>query len=559
MDGALELERGRRAYDRREWQSAHASLLAADAAGRAGGAGGLGPADLWRLALAAYLTGRDDEAVGVLERAHQAYVEAGDLVGGARLAFWLGFQLAERGELGPATGWFGRASRLLDRAGGEHVERGYLLIPMAYQRLQGGDASGAFAAAGEAVALGERFEDADLLALALHLQGHARLREGRVDEGLALLDEAMVSVTADEVSPMVAGLVYCSVIGGCRRVFALSRAHEWTAALLSWCEAQPDLVPYRGQCLVYRAEILQLHGQWDQALAEAARAADGLAARDREATGAAHYQCAELHRLRGEYAAAEAAYRAASGLGREPQPGLALLRLGQGDVAAAAAALRRVLAELPDPPARARLLPAYVEVTLANGEVEIAARACAELAEIAAANGSAALETILARARGEVMLARGDALGALVPLRLAARGWQAMDAPYEGARVRALLAVACRELGDDDSAALELDSARAVFTRLGAAPDLARLDAQVGPRRGGRPGRSGGRTAAHGLTARELEVLALVATGRTNRAIAQQLFISEKTVARHLSNIYAKLGLSTRAAATAYAFEHELV
>jgi DNA-binding CsgD family transcriptional regulator len=541
------LEQGREAYEERKWDAAHRWLTAADAAGP------LAPEDLWRLAMAAYLTGQDGDFVPVLERAHRAFLATGDEVGAARCAFWLGFFLAARGEMGPATGWLGRASRLLDRAGVDCVERGYLLIPTAHQQLGAGDPAAAFRTAAAAVAAGERFGDPDLVALALHLQGHARLREARVDEGLALLDEAMVAVTADEVSPPVAGLVYCSVIGACRRVYAVGRAHEWTAALKSWCDAQPGLVPYRGHCLVYRSEILQLHGSWEEALAEAERAAElGDGAADREATGAAHYQRGELHRLRGELAAAEAAYRAASELGREPQPGLALLRLAQGATGAAAGAIHRALAETRDPARRARLLPAAIEIGVAAGDLEAAGAGCDELAAIAAVFRTDVpdpdvLDTALAHARGTLALAAGDALAALVPLRRAARGWRALDAPYEVARVRALLAVACRELGDRDSADLEENAARAAFHRLGATPDLARLDGDRGQRD------------PHGLTARELEVLTLLATGRTNRAIAEKLFISERTVGRHVSNIFGKLGLSSRAAATAYAYEHELV
>jgi DNA-binding CsgD family transcriptional regulator len=545
-----ELERGREAYGGRQWEAARALLAAADAQHP------LSAPDLWRLALAAYLTGRDDEFTSALERAHNASL-ADDPAGAARCAFWLGFHLADRGELARATGWFARAGRVLERAGGDRVEHGYLLVPAAHAHLEAGDPAAAFRVAADAVATAERFGDADLLALAVHLQGRSLLEQGRLADGLALLDESMVAVAADETSPLVTGLVYCSVIGACRRVHALDRVHEWTAALKAWCAAQPDLVPYRGLCLVYRAEILQLRGEWQDALAEADRAcgigrppagahagrpAAGMPA-DRAVAAAAHYQRGEVLRLRGDWDLAEDAYRTASDLGREPQPGLALLRLAQGDTAAATAAITRVLAETTDPARRTRLLPARVEIAVAAGDLADARSACDELAEIVAEWGAAPINTVLAHCRGLIALAAGDPLGALVALRQATRGWRALAAPLEEARARVLLAAACRELGDDETAALERDAARATFVRLGAAPEL---DHEMSDAR------------SHGLTARELEVLPLLATGLSNRAIARRLFISEKTVARHVSNIFGKLGLSSRAAATAWAYQHGL-
>ncbi len=405
--------------------------------------------------------------------------------------------------------------------------------------------------AAEAAAVGERFGDPDLLALALHLQGRALLRLSRVAEGLALLDEAMVSVAAGELSPQVTGLIYCSVISACREVWALARAHEWTAALADWCEGQPDMVPYTGECRVYRAEILQFHGAWQDAMAEALRASECFErGHEPGGVGLALYQQGELHRLRGDLAAAEEAYRAASRSGREPQPGLALLRLAQGDPDAAASSIRRALAETTNRLRRARLLPAYVEILLETGEIEEARRSCAELEEIARSCAAGVLGTIVAQVEGAIELAAGNAKGALAPLRRAWQEWREADAPYEAAQTRMLLGLACRELGDDDGATLELEAARAEFGRLGAAPDLARLDALERRRT-----THGG----HGLTPREREVLALLATGRTNRAIAHELFISDKTVARHVANIFGKLGVSSRAAATAFAYEHHLL
>lgn len=540
-----QLEAGRISFEKRAWSAAFRELSSADDVRP------LEPDDLWRLSLSAYLTGRHDAFVDAAERAHQAYLEAGNTGAAARCAFWIGLHLANLGEIGPATGWFGRASRILDRQPSDCAERGYLLLPVARQQLLSGDHEGCVRTAAEAARLGERHGDADLLALALHLQGVALMEGARIDEGLALMDEAMVAVATDELSPQVTGLIYCSVIGACRKVYALRRASEWTAALTSWCEQQPELITYAGECSVYRAETLQLRGAWRESLAEARKVCERLSGGFQRRTMAlALYQQGEVHRLLGEHREAEEAYRGASRLGREPQPGLALLRLAQGDIAAARAALRRVLAETRDRLQRARLLPAHVEILLAAGELDGAEDACRELEETARALDAGVLAAQAAQARGALELARGRPAAALPLLREAWDEWQAIDAPYDAARVRVLLGLACRALGDEDTAALELEAARTELLRLGAAPDVARLDAL-------RCGTSPRDT--HGLTPRELEVLSLIATGRTNRAIAAELSISEKTVARHVANIFAKLGISSRSAATAYAYEHGLV
>lgn len=539
------LEAGRASYEMRAWNAAYRELSSAAEARP------LAPADLWRLSLSAYLTGRHDAFLDAAERAHQAYLEAGETGAAVRCAFWIGLHLANREEIGRATGWFGRASRLLDRQSADCAERGYLLLPVARRQLVTGDHEGCLRTATDAARMGERFGEADLLALAVHLQGLALMESARIDDGLALMDEAMVAVAADELSPQATGLIYCSVIGACRKVYALRRASEWITALTSWCERQPELITYAGECSVYRAETLQLRGAWHESLAEARRVceqlADGL---ERRTTALALYQQGEVHRLLGELREAEHAYRGASRLGREPQPGLALLRLAQGNVAAAAAALRRVLAETHDRLQRARLLPAHVEVLVAAGKLDSAEDACQELEETSRVLDSDVLAAHAAQARGSVELARGRAAASLPLLRGAWDEWQALDAPYEAARARTLLGLACRALGDDDTAVLELEAARTELLRLEAAPEVARLDALLrGPARGD----------SHQLTPRELEVLALISTGRTNRAIASELSISEKTVARHVANIFAELGISSRAAATAYAYEHRLV
>jgi DNA-binding NarL/FixJ family response regulator len=458
--------------------------------------------------------------------------------------------LALRGEMGPATGWLGRAQRIVEREERECVERGYLLMPVAFQHEAAGDLEGAAATAASAAEIAERFGDADLFALAVHEQGNILVRDGRLTEGLPLLDEAMVAATSGELSPVVTGIVYCGVILACEEVYELRRAKEWTAALTRWCRKQPDLMAFTGRCNVHRARLMQLHGAWPEALQEARRAGERFKATTANpaAVAAAFYIEGDVHRLRGEVATAEEAYRAASRLGIEPQPGLALLRLAQGNVDAAAAAIRRVTAETADRLRRASLLPAYVEIMLAAGAVSEAREGCDELDAIAVDYGTEMLRAMAGSVRGAVELADGDAVSALVKLREAAQAWQTLEAPYETARVRVLLAQACRAVGDDDAFALELAAAREAFEQLGAAPDAARVDSLVGRR-----------ASPHGLTQRELEVLRLVAGGKSNREIASTLVISEHTAARHVQNILAKLDVPSRTAAGAFAFEHDLV
>jgi DNA-binding CsgD family transcriptional regulator len=520
------------------WSDAYRSLREADAAT------GLGADDLERLATAAYMLGDELEHIAALERAHQAHLEAGRTERAARCAFWLTIGQLQRGQLGAGTGWLGRGERLVAGLDGDCVERGYLLMPHVIMLQLQGDRPAALATATEAGEIAERFGEADLYALAGVERGRSLLLLGRIGDGLRMLDEAMVGAARGELSPIVTGLVYCSVIDGCQSVYELRRAQEWTAALTQWCEEQRDMVAFTGRCLVHRAEILQLHGAWHDAMREAERAGT----RPGRAAGQAHYRRGEVHRLHGDFSRAEDAYREASRSGAEPQPGLALLRRDQGDTDAAAAAIRRAIAEAVEPIDRVRLLPAGVEITLDAGELDEARALCEELERLAPAFASLLLDALVGHARGAVDLAAGDARGALTALRAASRAWRELDVPYEGARVRVLLGRACRALGDADSAKLELEAARETFSTLAATPDVGRVDALLG--------RADDR---HGLTARELEVLRLVAAGDTNRAIAAKLVLSERTVDRHVSNIFAKLGASSRTGATAYAYRHGLV
>jgi DNA-binding CsgD family transcriptional regulator len=266
--------------------------------------------------------------------------------------------------------------------------------------------------------------------------------------------------------------------------------------------------------------------------------------------GSAYYQLGEIQRLRGEFAQAEASYRNASRAGREPEPGMSLLRLMQGRGDVAAASIRRVLDETQDAIGRSRVLPAFIEIMLESNDLAAGRNAAGELQQIANDSGAPYLRALAAHATGAVLLAEGDARAALAKLRGANTAWRELDAPYQVARVRVLIGLACRELGDAGGSGLEFDAARGLFEDLGAVPDLERVSRLVATPASRRAG---------GLSAREGEVLVLLASGRTNRAIAAELFLSEKTVARHVSNIFSKLDLTSRAEATAYAYRHGLV
>jgi DNA-binding CsgD family transcriptional regulator len=545
VGGDGELVRGREAAGRLAWADAYAALSLADQSSS------LAAEDLELLATAAYLLGRVEDCLRALQRAHQLHVEAGDPRRAARCALWLAFHLGSAGELAQAGGWLARANRLLEHEPPDCAERGYLLLPLAIQHIVTGDPAAARELSARAAAISRHAGDADLVALALQVQGRALVRLGRVREAMAAFDEAMVAVVAGELSPVVVGTVYCSMLEACQEVLEWRRAREWTEALTAWCGKQPDMVTFSGRCLVHRAEILHLHGAWPASVEEARRAAERLAhAADSWATGAAFYRQAEVYRVLGDFPAAEDAYQQASRWGLEPQPGLALLRLAQGRTDAAQAASRRLVAEATDRLGRAKLLPAQVEIMLAVGDLPAARDAAGELTEIAERYNTRALRAVADHARGAVLLAEGDARAAVAALRGASQVWRELEVPYEAARVRVLVGLGCRALGDEEAAAMELEAARTVFAQLGAAPDLARLEALAHPEAAWK---------AHGLTERELQVLRLVATGTTNHAIAGQLFVAEKTVDRHVSNIFTKLGVSSRAAATAYAYQHRLL
>jgi ATP/maltotriose-dependent transcriptional regulator MalT len=539
------LDRGRRAYDRRAWKDAYERLSRADRENA------LRAVDLERLATAAFLIGREKEFERTLERAHGAYRDAGERPGAARCAFWIGLLLYLGGKTSAATGWFARAQRLLDQEGQqETAEQGYLLLPIAEQHLGAGDSVRARAVAREAIGCGTRHGDRDLVAVARHVEGRALLEMGQIKEGFALLDETMVEVTSGELSPRMTGLLYCSVINCCQRLHALGRAREWTTALGRWCQDQRQMMSFTSTCLVHRAEILQLQGAWADALAEARRACQYTGWIDERPPGAAFYQQGEILRLRGELDAAESAYRSASHAGAEAQPGFALLWLARGRTRAAAAAIGRSLDATVEPLERARLLPARIEILLAAREYEAARTAGAELVEIAGRFPTEVLRATALQAMGTVELAAGKAREAMVLLRLAWKEWKALEVPHAAARAREALGLACRALGDREGGQLELEAARAAYENLGARPDVARVEALLRYRSGAGP---------NGLTSREVQVLRLVAAGKSNKEVGSALSLSVKTVERHVGNILTKLDVPSRAAATAWAYENEVV
>lgn len=542
-----EVETARASFARQQWAGSFTAFRAAD------GASPLAPEDLERLAVAAYLIGEESACGEAWARAYHGFLEHDDPRSAVRCAFWLAFSLVNRGEHAQAQGWFARAQRVLDDANFDCVERGYLLLPAALQHMGQRNWPDAEAIFVELAALARRFGDPDLVTFGHLGHGQCLIGLGQTREGIAELDEVMLSVTSDEVSPITAGIVYCAVIEACHDVFDLRRAQEWTDALTRWCESQPDLAPYRGQCLVHRSQLMLLRGDWEEALAEAQKARERfLYPPGQPAIGMAYYQLGELDRLRGNLAEAEDAYVQANAYGRDPEPGLALLRLAQGRADAAAATSRRALMEATDRSVRVRLLPAHVEIMLASGDVAEASAAADELMTLAREMRTPWLDAVAAHARGAALLAAGSFAPALEELRRSLKEWRALDAPYEMARTRYLLGLVCRRLEDEDSAVMELQGARAELERLGAKPDAERVQEELG-----KPGAAS--DTAQTLTPREQEVLLLLATGGTNRAIAEQLFISEKTVARHVSNIFMKLDVGSRAAATAYAYEHSLV
>lgn len=535
MSTAVEL--ARRSYARRAWGEACAGLLA--------NVESLDPDDLERLAVCAYLVGREQESDSVWARAHRLRLAGGDVDGAARCAFWIGFRLVNSRRRSEANGWIARLGRLVDDLPAASLPGARLAYLTGLRAVfEEGDLETSAADLRRAAELAALHPDDELAALARLALGRVLIFQGRITDGVRLLDEAMLTVRSEPLSPIAVGDSYCTAIDACHDLFDVQRGQEWTDGLARWCATQPDLVPFAGICQVHRAEFLRLKGAWAEAMAQAVAARARLSTPFRQLPyGEAVYQEGELRRLRGEFVQAEACFREASEAGRDPQPGLALLRLSQGRHQDAAQAIDRAMAEADDPVGRSQLLAAYVEVMLACDRVDDAAEAATRLAEVARSLGSPMLDAVARRAAGSVLLARGEPRTALGPLRRADEGFRELDSPYEVARTAVLIGHARRVLRDGEGARLELAAARSTFERLGAKPDLARLNGQ----------------GAVQITARELQVLRLVAAGHTNRAIGSELGLSERTVDRHVSNIFGKLGVSSRAAATALAYESELL
>jgi len=536
------LDRGRAAFGRRAWSEAYDLLIGADHEAP------LSLDDLELAGFAARYSGQDEAATQVAMRIHRTALKDGDFARAAQMAYWIGMAFLQRGDETQGGGWLGRSVRLLEEHELDTVVWGYLAIPDGIRQVEA-DPSAALAAFDRAAGYAERFGDADLHAMAQLGRGRSMIGLGRVSDGVAVLDDAMVAVTSDELSPLVTGIIYCGSIEAFSEIFDLRRAQDWTQALTEWSERQPDRLPFRGRCMVYRSTLLRFHGEWSTAFDEVRRAEEWLLRPPPEpAVGEAYYEQAELHRLRGELTAAEAAYREARQWGRRTEPGMALLLLARGRGEAARTMIERALEEGPDDVARVRLLPAVGAIALATGDSTRAAEAVALLIAALEARPAPLLAALVARLEGEIRLADGDAREALHRLRAAESIWYELDAPYDLACVRVAVGQALLALGDADSAALEFDAALRTFRELGAEPDIRRTE-RLAARPVSLPG---------GLSGREAEVLGLVASGHTNRAIASALGISERTVDRHVSNIFVKLGVTSRAAATAFAVEHDI-
>lgn len=535
----LLLEEGRTAYSQQAWAQAFRCLSSLEKEQ------GLAPKDLETLAATSYMLGDVQGMLSAQEKAFAGYIEDGHELHAARVALWVASGLASRGKFAEAGGWVERGSRLLEPVKEPCVEKGYLLLPQALRHVLAGEFDEVVTLSGEAAELGRTFGDHDLLALASQTQARAFLEMGKSADAFRLLDEVMLSVISGDCSPMVTGLVYCSVLEGCYEAQEVHRAVIWTESLAEWCGSQPELVAFTDQCLAHRSEILRLQGDWDYALVEA-RKSHEIRARGPIAAQA-FYQQAEIHRMRGEFDLAEEAYNHVAVKGGEPQPGLALLRLQAGNEDAAVASIRRALVEITGLLPRARLLPGVVEVFVEAGHLDDADSAAEELSTLALQTAIDVHQAGAAHAKGVVALARSSPAEASSALREAMRTWERLGLPFELARARRDLGRSLQMMGDLDGAVVQLEEAREAFHELGAKPFVQAVELLLSPK---------GPHTPFGLTAREVEVLTRLASGATNRSIAAEFVLSERTIDRHVSNIFTKLGVSTRAAATAAAIRN---
>lgn len=505
------------------------------------------PAWLEARAEAAWWTGQLDECITAREAAYRAWDAAGDARGAGRNATWLFEHHCFRAQPAIGSAWLRRARRAVGEMP-DCAEHGHLLIREAQLAHGSGDLALALERAEAATALGRRLRLPDIEAVGLEATGRILIDQGDVAEGMGHLDEAMLFAIEGRLDAYTTGRVFCSMIGACDEVGDLRRAAEWTDAVQAWSDRHPvSLFP--GLCRLHQAEVLQWRGDWSAAEAEARRACDELVSLNLPNAAAGFVQVGEIRRRIGDHDGAEAAFRRAEELNGQAWAGLALLRLAQGRDAEAATSIARALEGAGTSRlARGKLLRTYVQVMVAIGRIDAASAAVEELDAIASSSENPVIDASAATARGHLLLIQGDCAAACGALNEALRLWTELDAPYEVATTRSLMGQACRRNGDQDGAEAAFSAAEEIFQQLGAVSD-ARLTDQH-PSQAERPA---------GLSAREVEVLQLVAAGMTNRQMAAQLMLSEKTIARHVSNIFVKIGTSSRAAATAFAFEHGLV
>jgi class 3 adenylate cyclase len=471
------LEAGRAAAQRYAWRDAYELLTEARKTDH------LSAQDLEDIAAAAWWTGRLDEAIEFREQAHTAYIKAGEPRRAALVALNLADDFGGKGSIAVAQGWFGRAERLLADEP-ESVEHGHLAIGRALNAMISGDIPGMIEQAEIALDVGKRFDDHELQAYSLVFRGRALVLRGDIAEGLALLDEATAVALAGELKPFATGMIYCMTITSAQGLCDYRRAGEWTAEANRWCDRQ-DITGFPGVCRVHRAEAMRLRGDWTEAERQAVAACEEAGGYNYFTAAAGFYEIGEIRRRRGDFAAAEEAYRRAKELGRDSQPGLALLRLAQGKVEAAATGLKRALAAGGDVSARARRLPAQVEIAIEAGDLRGARAAADELEQITDViqiDGKTppALAATARLARGQILIAEGGADDAVAVFEEAARLWAEVGAPYEEAQARLHLGLALRRSGDEAEARDELAVARSVFERLGAVLDFQRAAELLG-------------------------------------------------------------------------------